>query len=201
MNAFLKIGAWLFHPLLMPLLGVTLYFRVTPRFIIPEMMYSKLLVVFILTFLIPVLLFFLLKTLGLIKSIHLKEVEERRIPLMLQCILFVVVIKMVFEPYHYPELYFFFVGTLFSAVTAFVLVMAKFKVSLHMIGTAGVTMFLIALSIHFKVNTLVLISFLILVNGWVATSRLHSKAHTPVELIFGFFVGFLPQLILLNYWL
>lgn len=70
-----------------------------------------------------------------------------------------------------------------------------------MIGTAGVTMFLIALSIHFKVNTLVLISFLILVNGWVATSRLHSKAHTPVELIFGFFVGFLPQLILLNYWL
>jgi hypothetical protein len=201
MNFFFKIGAWLFHPLLMPFLGVAIYFRVTPRFIIPEMMYSKLIVVFILTFLIPVLLFFLLKTLGLINSIHLKEVKERRIPLMLQCLLFVVVIKMVFEPSNYPELYYFFVATLFSAITAFVLVMAKFKVSLHMIGTAGVTMFLIALSIHFKINTLVLISALFLVNGWVASSRLHTQSHTPVELIFGFFVGFIPQLILVNYWL
>lgn len=201
MNFFFKIAAWLFHPLLMPLLGVAIYFRVTPRFIIPEMMYSKLLVVFILTFLIPVLLFFLLKTLGVINSIHLKEVRERRLPLMLQCFLFIIVIKMVFEPYHYPELYYFFVATLISAICAFVLVLVKFKVSLHMIGIAGVTMFLIALSIHFKINTLVLISILFLVNGWVASSRLHTKSHTPVELIFGFLIGLIPQLILVNYWL
>lgn len=201
MNFFFKIAAWLFHPLLMPLLGVAIYFRVTPRFIIPEMMYSKLLVVFILTFLIPVLLFFLLKTLGVINSIHLKEVRERRLPLMLQCFLFIIVIKMVFEPYHYPELYYFFVATLISAICAFVLVLVKFKVSLHMIGIAGVTMFLIALSIHFKINTLVLISILFLVNGWVASSRLHTLSHTPVELIFGFLIGLVPQLILVNYWL
>ncbi len=201
MNFFFKIAAWLFHPLLMPLLGVAIYFRVTPRFIIPEMMYSKLLVVFILTFLIPVLLFFLLKTLGVINSIHLKEVRERRLPLMLQCFLFIIVIKMVFEPYHYPELYYFFVATLISAICAFVLVLVKFKVSLHMIGIAGVTMFLIALSIHFKINTLVLISILFLVNGWVASSRLHTQSHTPVELIFGFLIGLVPQLILVNYWL
>ncbi|MEX0996754.1 MAG: hypothetical protein WDZ45_06880 [Flavobacteriaceae bacterium] len=201
MNGFLKIGAWLFHPLLMPLLGVALYYRVTPRYVIPEMMYSKLLVVFILTFLIPVLLFFLLKTIGVINSIHLKELRERRLPLMLQCFLFVIVIKMVFEPYHYPELYYFFVATLISAISAFVLVLIQFKVSLHMIGIAGVTMFLIALSIHFKINTLVLISILFLLNGWVASSRLHTKSHTPVELIFGFLIGFIPQIILVNYWL
>lgn len=201
MNVFLKIGSWLFHPLLMPLLGTALYFRVSPRYFTPEIVYSKLLVVFILTFLIPLLLFFLLKTLRVINSVHLKKVNERRLPLMLHSLLFILLIKLVFEPYDYPEMYFFFVGTLFSAITAFVLVMVKFKVSLHMIGTAGVTMFLIALSIHFKVNTLVLIGLLILVNGWVATSRLHLKAHTSVELIFGFFVGLLPQLILLNYWL
>lgn len=110
-------------------------------------------------------------------------------------------IKMVFEPYHYPELYYFFVATLISAICAFVLVLVKFKVSLHMIGIAGVTMFLIALSIHFKINTLVLISILFLVNGWVASSRLHTLSHTPVELIFGFLIGLVPQLILVNYWL
>lgn len=201
MNFFFKIAAWLFHPLLMPLLGVVIYFRVTPRFIIPEMMYSKVLVVFILSFLIPVLLFFLLKTLGVINSIHLKDVRERRLPLMLQCFLFVIVIKMIFEPYYYPELYYFFVAILLSAICAFVLVLVKFKVSLHMIGIAGVTMFLIALSIHFKINTLVLIGMLFLINGWVASSRLHTKAHTPVELVFGFLIGLVPQLILVNYWL
>ena len=83
MNVFLKIAAYLFHPLWIPTLGVGLYYRVTPRHIIPELMYSKLLVVFILTFLVPLLLFFLLKTLKVIKSIHLSEVKERRVPLMI----------------------------------------------------------------------------------------------------------------------
>lgn len=201
MNYFLKIAAWIFHPLLMPLLGVALYFRITPRFVIPEIMYSKLIVVFILTFLIPVLLFFLLKTLGVIKSIHLKTVSERKVPLILQCLLVILVLKVVFQPNVYPELYSFFVGILFSLITAFVLVAAKFKVSLHMLGISGVTMFLIALSIYFKVNALVLIGLLLFVNGWVASSRLHTKSHTPLELVFGFFVGLLPQLILVNYWL
>ncbi len=201
MNYFLKLAAWVFHPLLMPLLGVALYFRITPRYVVPELMYSKLIVVFILTFLIPILLFFLLKTLGIIQSIHLKTVKERKVPIILQCLLVILVLKMVFQPNMYPELYFFFVGILFSLITAFVLVSAKFKVSLHMIGIAGVTMFLIALSIHFKINALVTIGFLLFVNGWVASSRLHTKSHNNIELIFGFFVGIIPQLLLINYWL
>jgi hypothetical protein len=201
MNYFLKLAAWIFHPLLMPLLGVALYFRITPRYVLPELMYSKLIVVFILTVLIPIMLFFLLKTLGIIQTIHLKTVRERKVPIILQCLLIILVLKMVFQSNMYPELYSFFVGILFSLITAFVLVTAKFKVSLHMIGIAGVTMFLIALSIHFKVNALVTIGLLLFANGWVASSRLHTKSHNNLELIFGFFVGLFPQLILVNYWL
>lgn len=201
MNFFLKIAAWLFHPLWMPLLGVILYYRITPRYIIPEVMYSKIVVVFILTFLIPILLFFLLKTMGLVKSIHMEDVKERKIPTVLQSLLILLIIRMVFHPHLYPELYAFFIGILFSLITAFVLVSAKFKVSFHMIGIAGLTMFIIALSIHFKVNVLWLIAFLLFVNGWVASSRLHTKSHTNAELIFGFFVGMFPQLLLVNYWL
>ena len=37
--------------------------------------------------------------------------------------------------------------------------------------------------------------------GAIATSRLHLKAHTFKELIMGVFVGILPQLILIRYWL
>jgi len=68
-------------------------------------------------------------------------------------------------------------------------------------GIAGVTMFIIALSVHFKVNMLVWIGLFFLANGWVASSRLHTNAHTYPELIMGFFVGLIPQLLLLNFWL
>ena len=77
----------------------------------------------------------------------------------------------------------------------------KFKISLHQMGIAGITMFLIALSVHFKVNMLVWIAFFLFANGWVATSRLHTHSHTYPELTAGFFVGLVPQLILINFWL
>ena len=68
-------------------------------------------------------------------------------------------------------------------------------------GIAGITMFLIALGVHFKVNVLIAIGLLFIANGWVASSRLHTHSHNYPELIAGFFVGVLPQLIMLNFWL
>jgi hypothetical protein len=38
-------------------------------------------------------------------------------------------------------------------------------------------------------------------NGFVASSRLEMKAHTPRELLIGFIWGITPQLFLLPYWL
>jgi hypothetical protein len=38
-------------------------------------------------------------------------------------------------------------------------------------------------------------------NGVVASSRLEMKAHTPKELVIGFLLGIIPQLLLLHLWL
>jgi acid phosphatase family membrane protein YuiD len=46
-----------------------------------------------------------------------------------------------------------------------------------------------------------LIAFLVLMNGFVASSRLEMKAHTPKELVIGFLLGIIPQLLLLRFWL
>jgi hypothetical protein len=201
MNFFLRFAAYIFHPLLMPLLGVALYYTITPRFIEPEIIEARSFSVAIITLFIPLITFFLLKNLGVVTSINLKNVEERKLPLMIQCLLLLLLIKMVFDPYDSPELYYFFVGILFSAITALLLVLLKLKVSLHQMGIAGVTMFLIALGIHFKVNILLGLSFFFIANGWVASSRLHTESHNYTELIIGFFIGLLPQLIMLNFWL
>jgi len=201
MKHFLRIGAYLLHPLLMPLLGALVYFVITPRFIDSEIIRAKLFAIVIITLVVPIVLFILLKNMGWISSLELHNVKERKIPLMLQCLLLLLIIKMVFDPYESPEMYFFFVGVLFSTISALLLVIFKVKVSLHQMGIAGVTMFIIALSVHFKVNMLVWIGLVALANGWVGSSRLHTNSHTYPELILGFFVGLIPQFLMLNFWL
>lgn len=201
MNYFLRFGAYLFHPLLMPLLGVSIYYLISPRFLQPEIIQAKIAAVVILTVFIPLLIFFLLKNLRLVSSIHLREVSERKLPLFIQCALLLLIIKFVYDPYDSGELYYFFIGILFTTITALLLVFLKFKVSLHQMAIAGITLFTLGLSVHFKINLLVWIGVLLLGNGWVASSRLHTKSHTVIELVIGFFVGAIPQLVLYNYWL
>ncbi|MEP2937483.1 MAG: hypothetical protein ABJM06_09115 [Gilvibacter sp.] len=201
MNVFLRIASYLFHPLLMPLLGTFLYYFITPRFIEPEVIQLKLLAIVIITLLVPLVSFMLLKNLGLINSMYLEEVHERKAPLIIQCLLLLLILKMVFNPYDSIELYYFFVGILFSTISAFILTIFKFKISLHMMAVAGVTFFIVALSAHFGKNLIMMLSFLFIVNGWVASSRLEARAHTPAELIVGFFLGLVPQLVMLNFWL
>ena len=201
MKLFVKLGSYLFHPLLMPIMGTAIYFYITPRFLESELVKANLFAIGIVTIIMPIVLFFLLKSLGQVESIFLRDVKERKFPLMLQCILLLLIIKVVFNPYDNPELYYFFIGALFSAFAALIMVLFKIKVSLHQIGVAGVLMFLVGLSAHFKVNLLVSISFFLFVNGWVASSRLQNNDHTNSELVMGLFLGAIPQLILFNMWL
>lgn len=201
MNILLKSISYLFHPLLMPLLGAFIYFTVAPRFIPEPILFAKILGLVILTILIPIIMFFFLKNLGIVKSIHLKTTKQRKIPLLLQTILLLITIKMVLDPYNYPELYFFFLGAVFSTLSALFMVIFNIKASLHMIGISGVTMFAIALSIHFGINLTLLIGVIIIISGLVATSRLHVKAHNNTELILGFLTGVIPQIILIDFWL
>ncbi|MGB3606897.1 MAG: hypothetical protein WA775_05935 [Psychroserpens sp.] len=200
-NQLLKSISYIFHPLLMPLLGVVFYFSKTPRFIPESIMKAKVFSISILTILLPILLFYLLKTINKVDSFHLETVQERRIPLIINALIIILILIRVLPIDEIPELYFFFIGILISTVTCLALALVTFKVSIHMIAAAGFFMFAIALAIHFKININGTIALMCIILGAIATSRLHLKAHTPIELLSGTFVGLLPQLILLNYWL
>lgn len=185
----------------MPLAGVLLYFYISPRFFNPEFMYSKVFAATIMTSVIPVLSYFMLKNLQLVTSIHLKDVRERKWPLLMQMLFTFILIKLIFDGYEIPELYFFFVAILGASTAAFTLSIFKFKVSLHMIGLSGVLVFIIGLSLHFGINLLTWIAGSIFVCGATATSRLDLKAHTPIELVIGFIVGGISQFLVFPYWI
>ena len=93
-------------------------------------------------------------------------------------------------------MYFLFFGGLISTLLTLLFLFGKIKVSIHMIGISSLTGFVIGLSIQHQINFVYIISFLILMNGIVAASRLVMKAHTSKELVIGFFIGLLPQLCL-----
>ena len=201
MRHILRSISVIFHPLIMPIVGVIFYFTKTPRFIDTEVIWAKLVSLSILTIILPILLYFLLKTLGKVNSIYLRSTKERIIPLILNTMVIILVIQRILRPDPYIELYYFFVGILISTLTCLILALFKFKASIHMIAISGVFMFFIALSIHFSININGTLALMCIVTGAVATSRLHLKAHTYPELIMGIVVGVFPQLILVTKWL
>ncbi len=201
MHRILKSVSFVFHPLIMPILGVIFYFVKTPRFIDRDVIWAKLVSLSILTIILPILSYFLLKTLGRVNSIDLKSTKERIVPLILNAVVIVLVIQRILRPDPYIELYYFFVGILISTLACLILAFFKFKASIHMIAISGIFMFFIALSIHFSININGTLALMCIITGAVATSRLHLKAHTYPELIMGIFVGVFPQLILITKWL
>lgn len=200
-NFLLKSVSFIFHPLIMPILGVVFYFSKTPRFVPGNISYAKVFSTLILTFVLPILLFILLKTIHKVDTIYLKTTQERLIPLFLNCVITVLIIWRVFPPSEIPELYFFFVGILCSSLACFLLAIFKIKASIHMIAASGFFMFAVAIGMHFQININGTIALMMVVIGAIATSRLHMKAHTSSELLVGVFTGLFPQLILLQFWL
>jgi len=200
-NRILTSISYIFHPLIMPLAGVIFYFRETPKFFPKEVIYAKLISVFILTFVLPILLFFLLKTIGKVETIHLSSTKERAIPLAIYSVILLLVLQRVINYDEVSELYYFFLGILISTLSCFIMVLLKIKASIHMIAVSGLFMFFVALSIHYSSNFNGILVLMSIVIGAVATSRLHLKAHNYKELLLGLFIGIIPQLMLVNKWL
>jgi len=185
----------------MPIIGVIFYFSKSPRYIPEPIIKAKLFALVLLTIILPILLFVLLKLRQLVSSIHLPNVSERIYPLILNTVITVVIIQRILPANELIEIHYFFVGILISTLSCLILTLFKYKASIHMIATGGVLMFAIAISIHFNINTNLSLALFFILTGAVASSRLHMHAHNAAELIIGFFIGALPQLILLNYWL
>ncbi|MDA8768676.1 hypothetical protein N9M71_00875 [Winogradskyella sp.] len=201
MDFILKSISYVLHPLIMPLLGVLFYFSKTPRFIPENIVNAKIFSTMLLTMILPILVYYLLKTLKKVDSIYLKTTNERKLPLLINAFIISLVILRVFTSNEIKELYYFFIGILVSTLVCFVLAVFKVKASIHMLAASGFFMFALALSINFKININGTIALMMVLLGAIATSRLHLKAHTYPELIIGSLIGIIPQLLLFSTWL
>jgi hypothetical protein len=155
----------------------------------------------IVTILLPILFFFVLRSLGELDSIMISEISQRKIPLVMLCFLTILLVRKSITLDRFPELHFFFLGGLLSTVLALALLFFRTKASLHLLAISALTLFVIGLSIHNQSRNINWIAFLVFMNGVVASSRLEMQAHTTKELVVGFLLGSIPQLLFFYFWL
>lgn len=201
MKILLRSASYLFHPIWMPFAGTLIYFFVTPRFFPLEIIQAKLLAIAIMTIFIPIVYFFMLKTLGKVQDHFMKEVRERKWPLLFYAGLNFIILKYVLNTFDYPALYYFFFGIMISTFIGLLMLFTNIKASLHMTGLGGLIVFIISLSLHFNLNLIYTISFLVAITGLTASSRLYYEAHSGWELMLGLLVGLLPQVGVAFFWL
>lgn len=200
MKKILPLFSYVFHPLFVPVYATLFYLFSNNSYFVSKEKYFVLLQVVISTILLPTIIFLGLRSAGKISSAMAPLISERKIPLVLQCFLIIFLVRTTITIERYAELHFFFLGALLSTLIALVLLFANMKVSLHMIGISALTFFVLGLNLHFQTQNMVAILFLTLMNGFIASSRLEMNAHTAKELILGFLIGSVPQVLLLYLW-
>ena len=201
MKIVLRIISYIFHPLFIPIAGTLAYFQVTPKYSPLPVQSGNVLPIFILTVIIPIIFYLILNNIGLVKSVFVPNARERRFPLYIIILLFLMILYKVIPNNYTGELFYYFVGLTSAAITSLALLFLKFKSSLHMTGIASLFMYLVCLSVHFEVNITIALSIIMLAMGLVATSRLYLKAHTGAEIVVGLFIGLLSQLLTIKFWL
>lgn len=201
MKLFLKLLSYFFHPLFIPIMGTLSYFVITPKYTPGEMQNGNILPIFILTVIIPIIIYFILRTLGVVSNIFLPKVGERKYPLIISLALLLMIVVKVIPNNYIIELYYFFLGLIAATSSCLLLLFMNFKSSLHMMGMGTLLMFLTGLSIHFEINITIAISAVTLAAGLVATSRLYFQAHSRSEIFIGFLLGVISQLLTFKFWL
>jgi hypothetical protein len=201
MKKIIILFSYLFHPIFISVFGSMLYFYLVDNEFNTYQQSLILLQIAIITIFIPMTFFYILKTMGRIDSIMASQISERKIPLLLQAILLFVLFTKSITINATQQLHFFLIGGMISAIIAFILLFFNLKASLHLLGTSSLLAFTIGLSCYNQTNSILLIITLFVINGIVATSRLQMNAHTNKELIIGFFVGLVPQILVWIFWL
>ncbi len=193
---FYKLISYILHPVLIPIISTLLYFIIIPNHIPKEFSYRVLGIVFITTYILPILLLYFLKKATLIDSYLLVSINERKFPILFLAILSLLLGKLLLKANIIDLLAFSFFGCTLALSIVYLLFFNKIKTSLHTVGIGGLIAFIGIISYQYKLNLLLPIILLFFIFGIIATSRLKLKAHTLPEIFIGFSVGILAQILM-----
>ena len=190
-----KLISYVFHPLLFSFLGSFLFLYLSPKHILKEQEYIILLIVFVSTYIIPILLLALLKRVNMISDYHLRNIEERKFPILFFIMLSFLIGRAMLSTQIADLLSFSFFGVAFALSFTYLLFNIKIKTSLHTLGIGGIIGFVMVMSYEYRLNFNSLLAGLFIIAGLIGVSRLALNAHRPKEIYIGFVLGLVSQVI------
>lgn len=192
---FHRFISTILHPTVLPTLGVFLFFIFVTRAIERRLQFIIIGLVFAFTYIIPVLLLIFLKVGGFIKSFQVFTIRERRIPILIMITILYCLGNTIIQIPEARNLGILFYGTSLSLAVIYLLFSIQLKSSLHLVSMGNMIGFFLILANIYSLPLLHLLIVLVLLSGILASSRLHLKAHTPKEVLVGFFLGIISQFI------
>ena len=189
-----KILSILLHPILMPTFVMLILLNEVEFFNILYSNYKRtlIIIVVIFTIIIPIIIFLFLLRLTRIKSLEMKTIKERNLPLFYTILMMILGFsffkKIAFLSIHLCAIY---LSGIIVLIIAF-FITKKWKISLHMLGIGAALGSFINMNIVYG-NLYNWILGLIVVSGLLAYSRLELKAHDKKQIYFGFSLGCILQ--------
>ncbi|HAF30370.1 MAG TPA: hypothetical protein DCG75_15115 [Bacteroidales bacterium] len=193
-----KTFSILFHPLLLPTIGMLILFNSGSVLEYLPFQAKKviLLVVGVSTFVLPLTFvpFFIFQK--IIKNVQMENNRERLIPFFVTSVLYIFCYYLLVR-LGAPQTISKFILAASITVVILLLFSFKWKISAHMMGIGGLTGALIAVSFRLNVNLEYFIIAAILISGFIGFSRLILKTHTPCQIYTGWVVSVVAAFIVI----
>jgi hypothetical protein len=192
---FYKLVSILLHPILLPVVGVQYFFYTQEHTMTPDFQLKVTTLVFLCTFVLPLILLTVLKKMGKIKSFDLPNGSERKVPFIVSIALFYVLGSYLGKSPLLLPLARLYIGCSLAISFAYVVTNHKLKISIHMIGMGTLVALVVLTSLQQPQNQLFLVACSFVASGLAGQARLHLKAHNSREVYIGFMVGICSQIL------
>lgn len=196
-----RIFSVLFHPILMPLLGLAIIFNTGTyaSFLAPEYKLSLYIIVSISTIVLPLCILPFLLYRKIINNIEMDTGRERILPFIITGGFYYLAFYLV-SRLSAPSVIEMFLLAGLTALVILMIVNFFWKISIHMAGIGGIIGLIIACSFRFALDLRVLLMLAVAAAGIVGYSRLSLNKHRPMQVYAGFAVGFLTIFLILFYY-
>jgi membrane-associated phospholipid phosphatase len=200
-----KFISYIFHPLLFSTYATICIILAIPHLFgnyTPKAQGLWVILVFLLTFIFPVVWLLMMKKLQLVSSLELDDKKERIIPYIATATFYMWTYRM-FHPspsnvqFSNELISIMLLGAAISIFIGF-FINIFLKVSLHAIGVGSFFAVTLIILKYSDYNLTLLIIGSIIVAGVVGSARVALGAHEPKEVFLGYLVGFTGQFIAFN---
>ncbi len=181
-----------FHPMLMPILGIFLIFQAGTHISFLPLDAKRIIffTVFLSTAILPLSLLPLLYQFKVIKSFNMHSARERTLPVFLTGFFFFLGYSLL-KKMGVPAIIGNVILFAYLAVFAAVVITYFWKISIHMIGLGGVMGAIFAVSFNYGIDLSGWLTVLLIISSITASARLYLGSHNPAQVYAGFLLGFL----------